>query len=179
MKITQIAAALKKDTQLIVYTNGESQFLSNAFAVYAANNLPPITSAEQLCAILGIATEQEGKYNIRIDEPLPPVMRAGAEYEESSVDKSDLSIKWRGMQYTAFTGNGQILLVKSQYLVPFKDIDEVAYYDRVDGGGNHYIIVEAGLLGLIGLMCPTAFSGQDPMSQELSRLAAMLREVEV
>lgn len=179
MKITQIAAALKKGNNLTVYTNGRAQFLSNGFAVYFASNLPMITSSEQLCTILGITGEQEGKYNIKIGEPLPSVMLTSSDYQETAVEKSELAIKWRGMQYTAFAGGGNIMLVKSQYLAPFKDIDEVTYYDRVDCGKNHFLTVEAGLLGLIGLICPTAFSSQDPMSQELSRLAAMLREVEV
>ena len=175
MKINAIAAALKKDYNLIVYTDGKTQYLSNGFVVYLANNLPPITSAEQLCAILGISDEQEGKYNIKIGEPLPPVLCWGSGYNDFTVDKSELSFKWHGMQYAAFTDDLNVIFVKSQYLTPFKDIDEAIYYDRTDGKKEHFITVEAGMIGLIGLICPTNFSKNDPMSKELSKIAEMIR----
>ena len=174
MKINAIAAALKKDYSLIVYTDGVTQWLSNGFAVYLANNLPPITSAEQLCAILGISDEQEGKYTIRIGEPLPPVLQRGSRYNDHPVDKSELSVKWHGMQYTAFTDNINAIFVKSHYLTPFKDIDEAIYYDRTDGEKEHYITIEAGMIGLIGLICPTTFRKNDPMSEELSKISEMI-----
>jgi hypothetical protein len=174
VKINAIAAALKKDYNLIVYTDGKTQYLSNGFAVYLASNLPPITSAEQLCAILGITDEQEGKYNIKIGEPLPPVLRRNAIYHDRPMDKSELSVKWHGMQYTAFTDSTNAIFVKSQYLTPFKDIDEAIYYDRTDGKKEHFITVEAGMIGLIGVICPTNFSKNDPMSKELSKIVEMI-----
>lgn len=166
----------EKDYNLIVYTDGKTQYLSNGFAVYLANNLPPITSAEQLCAILGITDEQEGKYNIKIGEPLPPVLQLDTDsaFRDHPMDKSELSVKWHGMQYTAFTDNINAIFVKSQYLTPFKDIDEAIYYDRTDGKKEHFITIEAGMIGLIGVICPSNFSKNDPMSKELSKIVEMI-----
>lgn len=154
MKINTVAAVLKKERTVRVFHDEKNQALTNGHALYMINDLPPITTCEQLAAIIGLTKEQAGKFNLKVENEMPPIFSC-KNVEESYLEKSNLEYVFYGEKYSAFRNDSVLLFVRSNYLSPFKEFEDLYYYDRFDTERQtHSLAIEAGMFGTIGIIMP-------------------------
>ncbi len=156
MKINTIASVIKSGGSIKLYRNFDEQYISNGYVCYAVSNLPRIETADQLCAILGIPSDKQGKYNIDIEAGLLPVFCRNevdrTQFDDTPIERDDfMSLNWLGGEYAIFKSDRKVFFVQKAYLKPFSDYDELYYFDRINlKDGNHTIVIKAGML-LVGL----------------------------
>ena len=110
MKINTVAAVLKKERTVRVFHDEKNQALTNGHALYMINDLPPITTCEQLAAIIGLTKEQAGKFNLKVENEMPPIFSC-KNVEESYLEKSNLEYVFYGEKYSAFRNDSVLLFV--------------------------------------------------------------------
>lgn len=161
MKINAIASVIKGGGCIKLYRNFDEQYISNSYVCYAVSNLPHIETADQLCAVLGIPSEKQGKYNIDIEAGVLPPVLCRNEVDRSLFDDTPIerdetfSISYLGGEYIIFKNDYKIFFVQKAYLKPLSGYDELYYYDRLDRkDNNHSIVIKAGML-LVGVVVPS------------------------
>ena len=160
MKINAIASVLKSGASIKLYRYYDEQYITNGFALYAVSNLPHIETNDQLCAVLGIPSDKQGKYNINIEAGslLPCLCRTETDralYIDTPIERDDLlSLNWLGEEYIIFKTDHKLLFVRRTYLKPFNEYEDLYYFDRHDTqDGKHVIVIKAGML-LVGIINP-------------------------
>lgn len=183
MKINAIASVIKNGASIKLFRSYDEQYITNGHVCYAVSNLPHIETADQLCAVLGIPSDKQGKYNIDIEAGLLPVLcRSEADralFDDTPIERDEtISISYLGGEYIIFKNDYNIFFVQKAYLKPFNGYDELYYYDRLDRkDGKHTIAIKAGML-LVGVVVPSNVIDQHFAKRLMSVFRLVQKEIE-
>lgn len=165
MKLKRIAALCKQEKRAIIYQKWEAhcgtgsimtqQWISNGYAVYAANGLPPLEK-ETLLRIFDVAEDKFDSWNVSNRELPESVNLGDLDDTEQEITGALPSIYLCGtaMQAYGTTQNG-VIFIRSDYMSPLDGEIGLKFYIRKNGGTN-YLAVKSGLL-LQAVILPEQF----------------------
>lgn len=148
MNIAKISAVLKKFPEIVVFKENSRQYISNGYAVYDITDLPELYNAEQVFAVLGIASTKQDKYDVKIKDELPEII--SSDDYGFTVDPLQTEIKRHyGESYRIFKNDTTAIFVQQLYLKPLEENEPYTYSVRDGRDGTQMLVVEYGLLGAI------------------------------
>lgn len=165
MKLKRIAALCKQEKRAIIYQKWEAdcgtgsimtqQWISNGYAVYAANGLPPL-GKETLLRIFDVTEDKFDSWNVSNRELPESVNLGNLDDTEQEIAGALPSLYLYGtaMQAYGTTENG-VIFIRSDYMSPLDGETGLEFYIRKNRGTN-YLAVKSGLL-LQAVILPEQF----------------------
>ncbi len=150
MKIKKIATVITSGSTISLQDvkEGDSvvQWVGDIATLYRLDNVPYLQETS-FYSVFDIEKSKQDKYdyyhnnigNIRaLTEDLSP--------NETSLYRTMVEIKYKGVSFVGMFGEGEMLLVDSKYLKPLQDLEQIGYWRRRDTSGQAYIVAKDGML---------------------------------
>lgn len=160
MKLSAIAAIMRKSGRIDLYKSDSDQLISDGYSIYKINALPDIKTEDQIISIIGVPSNKQGKFTVKIhfdETEMPTVLKTpNEEYDDEEIAMLPWFITYCGEKFAILCTENEVFMLKEMYLKPLAEYDDLYYYIRYDKAKkNPVVVAEAGFLGNIAAICPT------------------------
>lgn len=171
MKITKIAALLKRGKRIIIYdAPDDTQWIGDGGAAFPLFNIPRLDE-ESAFAIFDISEKQQEKFYFHHTQLPEGINFTDTDPCENQLENKDITINTDGFALRPLETQKGLVCIDTKYLAPFSDVlDMVELYERTAPNGDIYIAVKAGLM-LVGVIMPTKHAIKKDFVEQLERFA--------
>ena len=150
MNIKKIIDICKKRKVLIIYGEGDEQWISDGCACYRAFGLPTFDE-RSICATFDISPKKAEKMCIQCKPELPRACCFEDDAEGEVLCDYDGPLFGGAIPITTPHG---IMFIDGKYLKPISDVDGelLNIYERKSENGNSYFAVKCGLMIVANIM---------------------------